>query len=61
MRAIAAIRLNRDTPAFSRFKQVFALVTIFATLCADSSAALGMTEEAQSQFAHRPSPEPRIF
>jgi hypothetical protein len=56
MRAIAAIRLNRDTPAFSRFKQVFALITIFATFRVDSSAALGMTKETQSQFAHRLSP-----
>ena len=56
MRAIAAIRLNRDTPAFSRFKQVIALITISATLRphelsalrvnSDPSAALGMTNKA---------------
>jgi len=50
MRAIAAIRLNRDTPAFSRFKQMFALINIFATLRVDFSAALGMTNKAV--FAH---------
>src|SRR5215469_11866252 len=53
MRAIAAISLNRDTAAFSRFKQIFALINISATLRpraqsalrvnSDSSAALGMT------------------
>ena len=37
MHGIAAIRLNRDTPAFSRFKQIFALINIFATLRVDSS------------------------
>jgi hypothetical protein len=46
MRAIAAFRLNSDTPAFSRFKQVFALIAIFAALRGDSSALLGMTNKA---------------
>jgi len=53
MRVIAAIRLNRDVPAFSRFKQMFALINVFAALRVYSSTVLGMTEEAQSQFAHR--------
>jgi hypothetical protein len=37
MHAIAAIRFNRDAPAFWRFKQIFALINIYATLRIDSS------------------------
>jgi len=45
MRAISATRLNTGTPASSRFKQAFALVTNFAALRVDSSAVLGMTNK----------------